>query len=163
MLAYLEIILFGILQGITEFLPVSSSGHLTLFQYLSKNLQENLSLNIAVHLGTLGTILIYYRKDLSRWAFGFFRKESEAIKVVSLIGVASVPTAAIGLLVKKKWAWILLEPWVATLCFLVTAGFLWVSDQIKVSKQNPGLDSIDYKTSDEGTPRPCSCPRACWL
>lgn len=102
MAAFLVLILFGVLQGLTEFLPVSSSGHLSLFQYFSKDLNDNLSLNVAVHIGTLLTILIFYRSDLQAILRGLVNRDKESIHMTLMIIVASVPTAIIGLLIKKR-------------------------------------------------------------
>jgi undecaprenyl-diphosphatase len=59
-----EIILLGIVQGIAEFLPISSSGHLTIIESLMGHSSENLALNIALHVGTLLSILVIFRKEL---------------------------------------------------------------------------------------------------
>lgn len=131
MAGLLTLILFGVIQGITEFLPVSSSGHLSLFQYFSKEINENLSLNIAVHMGTLLTILIYYRSDLKEIIKGFLNKDKEAIGMIMMIVVASVPTAIIGLVLKKKADWILTNPVVAAGCLCITGLILLVSDKIQ--------------------------------
>ena len=68
---YLQAIILGIVQGIAEFLPVSSSGHIVVFGKLfekwfgvSLDDGENALLNVALHLGTLGSILVVYRRDL---------------------------------------------------------------------------------------------------
>ncbi len=135
MSALIALILFGVLQGLTEFLPVSSSGHLSLFQYFSKEIGENLSLNIAVHIGTLLTILIFYRSDIRDILSGLMKREKEATSMTLLILTASVPTAVIGLLMKKKAGWILTNPGVAGVCLLITGIILFVSDRIKV-RQN---------------------------
>lgn len=134
MTVLIALILFGILQGLTEFLPVSSSGHLTLFQYFSKDLNEDLSLNIAVHIGTLLTILIFYRSDLSEIFRGCLKREREAVSMVMMVVVASIPTAVLGLLMKKKMGWILTHPVVAGSCLAITGVILFLSDRIRVSQ-----------------------------
>lgn len=134
MAAFLVLILFGVLQGLTEFLPVSSSGHLSLFQYFSKDLNDNLSLNVAVHIGTLLTILIFYRSDLQAILRGLVNRDKESIHMTLMIIVASVPTAIIGLLIKKKAGWVLTNPVVAASCLLVTGLLLYLSDRIRISE-----------------------------
>ncbi len=134
MAGLIALILFGILQGLTEFLPVSSSGHLALFQYFSKSLDENLSLNIAVHLGTLLTILIFYRADIKQILRGLRQGDKEAVSMTIMIVVASIPTAFIGLLMKKNAGWILTNPLVAAGCLVITGLILFFSDRIRVGQ-----------------------------
>ncbi len=134
MAALITLILFGVLQGLTEFLPVSSSGHLTLFQYFSESLNDNLSLNVAVHIGTLLTILIFYRADIKQIVRGVLQKDKEAISMTTLIVVASIPTAIIGLFMKKKMDWILTNPLVAAIGLLITGLILFFSDRIRVGQ-----------------------------
>ena len=60
----LQFILIGVIQGITEFLPISSSGHLVLFGQLSNWEDQGLFTDIAVHFGTLFAVIFYLRKDI---------------------------------------------------------------------------------------------------
>lgn len=88
----LQAIILGIVQGITEFLPISSDGHLVLFQKFFSMDSGTLTLNLILHVGTLLAVIIYFYRDLLRvidWRF------------VKLGFVASVPTAIIGLIIKK--------------------------------------------------------------
>ena len=65
---YLQIILLGIVQGLTEFLPVSSSGHLILVPSLFNFKDQGLAMDAILHLGTLLAIVMYFRTDLARGA-----------------------------------------------------------------------------------------------
>lgn len=141
----LTLILLGVIQGLTEFLPVSSSGHLSLFQYFSHNLHDNLSLNIAVHLGTLLTVVLYYRHDLIQMAQGFFKGQAQAVRMVLLIGVASFPTAVLGLFIKKMGGWLLTNPVVAAFGLLVTGGILFLTERIQVKQQSTQGFGLSYK------------------
>ncbi len=141
----IPIILFGILQGLTEFLPVSSSGHLSLFQYFSKDMQDNLSLNVAVHLGTLFTIIIYYRNEILKILKGLFQKEEESWKIFLYIVVASIPTGIIGLLMKKNAQWILTNPLVSALCLLLMGGVLLSSQWIELKFEKQKAYGLTYK------------------
>lgn len=143
--AMISLILIGVLQGITEFLPVSSSGHLSLFQYFSKDFSENLSLNVAVHVGTLLTIIIYYRKDLLEIFSGLLRRESRFVKMVLLILVASIPTAIIGLWMKTVAGWILTDPLVAASCLLITGLILFYTEKIKVNEKKEEGFGVSYR------------------
>ena len=134
MLALISLIIFGILQGLTEFLPVSSSGHLSVFQYFSSSINDNLSLNIAVHLGTLLTVCVYYRSDLKEILVGLFRWDRHAVHMSFSIVVASIPTGIIGLMMKKNAESILTNPYVSGVCLLITAIMLFLSDKISIKE-----------------------------
>lgn len=106
-------IALGAVQGLTEFLPVSSSGHLVLFQRLFGMKEAELFFDISVHMGTLGAVIIFFRKEISSLLSSLIqagrrmmRREitlktawnEPELKLALLIVLASVPTAVIGLL-----------------------------------------------------------------
>lgn len=118
----LEIILLAILQGITEFLPISSDGHLVVltevFEQLGRHIEgDKLSVNIVLHIGSLGSIIFFYWRRI--WALlGTDRR------VIGLILVGSVPAAVFGILLKKYGSECLVDPMWAGVGFLVTGGLL---------------------------------------
>ena len=129
----------GILQGGTEFLPISSSGHLALAQNLLPGLTGHLLLfDVVVHLGTLLAIAVLFRRRIGQLLrAGFSYLPGGASGQVSdvdrrwllLIGVGSVPTAAIGLLLRDTTESLLERPaWVGA-ALLVTALLLVVSER----------------------------------
>lgn len=107
--------ILGAIQGLTEFLPVSSSGHLVLFQHLFGLKEAELFFDISVHLGTLVAVVIYFRRDISAIIVSLFRyceiafktgsftfsKDNSEIWLVLLIITGSVPTAIIGFMFHK--------------------------------------------------------------
>jgi undecaprenyl-diphosphatase len=88
-----QAVILGIVQGITEFFPISSSGHLVVLQSLFGLKEQQLAFDIFLHLGTLVSILIYFRKDI----IGLFIKDR---RVLVFLIIASVPTAIIGYVFK---------------------------------------------------------------
>ncbi|RTZ93579.1 MAG: hypothetical protein DSY91_01885 [Deltaproteobacteria bacterium] len=118
MISYLSAVLLGLLQGITEFLPVSSSGHLVLAQHFLKVQGQSLLLDVWLHFGTLLAILaVLYRPVIRllqgawRWAttslFHPFqlmnRPEGEDTYLLFLVLIATIPTALIGFLFKDTF------------------------------------------------------------
>jgi undecaprenyl-diphosphatase len=93
----LEAAFLGIVQGLTEFFPVSSSGHLAMFQYLlGDGEQQNLVFEIAVHVATLVAIAYFYRNRIRDLVVGFLRGEREARIYGAKLALASVPAAIVG-------------------------------------------------------------------
>jgi undecaprenyl-diphosphatase len=104
-LSVLEAIVLGIVQGITEFLPVSSSGHLVLAQKLMSISVEGVELEVAVHLATLLAIVFYYRSRLVALFTGLVRGGQERRKAVwyaVFLVVGSIPAGAVGILLKDR-------------------------------------------------------------
>jgi len=95
-------ILLGILQGLTEFLPVSSSGHLFLAQKIMGIKAPQLAFDILLHLGTLLAVLFFLRREIAEVLASFFRREAGfgqaawGRRDILLLIVSSVPTAVIG-------------------------------------------------------------------
>jgi len=94
---WLEIVLLAVVQGIGEFLPISSSGHVVvaagLFEQAGHPLQELLTVNIVLHAGTLLTILVFYWRQILRLL-------GEDRRVLGLVVAATLPAAAVGPLLK---------------------------------------------------------------
>jgi undecaprenyl-diphosphatase len=100
-----HIIVLSIVQGLTEFLPVSSSGHLVLVPLVIQLPDQGLLMDLAVHIGTLLAVLVYYRRDLWAMALGFLRHKTEADAQARRLGIyillASLPAVIIGFLLHK--------------------------------------------------------------
>ncbi|NIO37563.1 undecaprenyl-diphosphatase UppP [Candidatus Bathyarchaeota archaeon] len=93
----IETVILGIIQGLTEWLPISSTGHLRLFENLL-NFEVPILYDVILHVGTLVVILVYFRRDIAEMLSSFVRPDSETKygRAASLIFVAVVPTALIG-------------------------------------------------------------------
>lgn len=103
----IHILLLSILQGLTEFLPVSSSGHLILFSKFTTFPDQGLTLDIAVHVGSIIAVSIYFAKTIweiikglcKTWLIPNFKNDGN--KLFWLIVIATIPAVIIGLLLKE--------------------------------------------------------------
>ena len=104
-MTWLEAAILGVIQGLTEFIPVSSDGHLSAAEMLMPKFgQVGLLFDVLVHVGTLVAILVYYRKLVAEEITGVFARDAEerrrAWRLVLLLLVATIPTGIVGLLMK---------------------------------------------------------------
>ena len=145
----IKAIILGIVQGLTEFLPVSSSGHLVIFQKLLNFHDPGVLFEIAVHLGTLVAVLIYFRKDIGEIIASLFvwKKDApEHIKrahhlLLHLI-IASIITAVIGFAFKEKLESLFENTLLVGFMLIITGGVLFASDKIKnTQKKNMSVSS----------------------
>lgn len=112
-----EAAVLGLVQGLTEFFPISSSGHLVLFQSLFGLDEPQLAFDIFLHLGTLASVIIFFRKDIT----ALFKNDRQ--KLIFII-VASIPTFIIGALFKDVVEEFFCAPVIVGYMLLVTG--LWL-------------------------------------
>ena len=123
-LTYGRAIFLGILQGLTEFLPVSSSGHLVLAQALLGLQLPGLTLEIMLHAGTALAIAVFFRADLARLLGGAMRREQASSRFLGLLVLASLPAAVIGVVAGEAVGAAMDSARLAAGMLLVTAGLL---------------------------------------
>lgn len=128
-MTWIKSLLLGILQGLTEFLPISSSGHLELFQTLFKvPKEEHLLFDVVVHLATVMSIFTVYRKDIFQLIVEGISLKKDAVQYLLLLVVSAVPAGVVGLLFKETIEEALFgNLWVVATGFLVTALLLLLS------------------------------------
>jgi undecaprenyl-diphosphatase len=127
---WLEILILAVVQGVSEFLPISSSGHVVVgealfdeFRLLAQPMtdQQKLSLNIVLHVGTLLAILVFYRQRIRQ----LLRQDR---RVLLLLLVGSLPAAVAGLGLKRQFEHVLTDPLLAGFMFPVTGlMLLWTA------------------------------------
>ena len=122
-----EALLLGTLQGATEFLPVSSSGHLVVGQELLGIAIRGVLFEVTVHVATLISILVVYRGRVAELAGGAARGDREALRYLGLLALATLPAAALGLGFGTRLEALFENPVVPGIGFLVTAALLWSS------------------------------------
>ena len=96
----IEIIFLGIIQGLTEFLPVSSSGHLVLGQYLLGIKSPGNTLEILFHLGTLGSVVFVFFNEIKNIFLTIDKKPTQ--KLLAFISVATLPAMVVGFLFRNE-------------------------------------------------------------
>jgi undecaprenyl-diphosphatase len=132
----------GITQGLTELLPISSSGHLILvpwladWHFLEQNDAFNQTFDVALHLGTLVAVVGYFAADIGRLLAAFFgslgrrRIESADERVAWFIFVATIPAGIAGALGEEAIADHLGEPWQIAIFLAVFGVVLWLADRL---------------------------------
>lgn len=169
----LQAIILGIVQGATEFLPISSSGHLVIFKHLfGLNLESGLLFDSLLHVGTLIAVVFAYTEDvllLIREGFGlvfdcirwlirevfviFTHRRIKKVKLIEtqerklliLLMVASIPTAIIGFSLKDIFESTLQKPFTVGIALLITGGLLYITDRIP--SHNKTTKDIKYSNA----------------
>jgi undecaprenyl-diphosphatase len=151
----LQALLLGVVQGLTEFLPISSSGHLILvpwlldFHYLEEHEDFNKTFDVAVHAGTLLAVLVYFRIEIWRLvvaALGSLRRREISTSNERLawrIAVATVPAAAVGAAFADAIEDDLGEPWQIAILLIFFGLVLWLADRAPERRQMESLSWIE--------------------
>ncbi len=126
-MSLLAVLLLAVLQGVTEFLPVSSSGHLALGGMLLRVPEGDITFEVTLHVGTLLAVLAVYRADIAAIISGLARGERRAVRTALLLALASVPAAAAGLLLGDFIEGVFEMPLVVSCLLLVNGGILFAS------------------------------------
>lgn len=103
-MGYIEAIILGLIQGLAEFLPISSSGHLQIGSYLlGSNVEENLLFTLTVHGATVLSTIVVFREDIKNLILGLFTKEYNDEKhYILLLIISMIPVAVVGLFFKDE-------------------------------------------------------------
>ncbi|NOY52777.1 MAG: undecaprenyl-diphosphatase UppP [Deltaproteobacteria bacterium] len=124
--------ILGLVQGLTEFLPVSSSGHLVIVQHLLHFTDPNLAFDVVLHLGTLLAVFIYFGADLRKILSASLGKgDSKWRRVGLLILLGTVPTGVIGVLFKDVFERLFSSPETVVWTLAVTGLLLFTADRVK--------------------------------
>ncbi len=140
MLFTLKSILLGIVQGLTEFIPVSSSGHLVLSNYFLNFDIQDITFDVMLHVGTVLAVILYFRKDIkslliSLWKFNDRSEEHIANRrIMLLLIIGTVVTGVIGLSVKGFIEAIFYEPLFSAIMIMITGCIIFTADFIKDKK-----------------------------
>lgn len=134
MIDYAQVVWLALIQGLTEFLPISSSAHLILLPRLIDWPDQGLAFDVAVHTGTLIAVVAYLRNDLKRIACAWFAQWGRAGPSVDsrlgwLLIVATVPAVIVGLLMDRTAESALRDPKIIALATLIFALVLWWADR----------------------------------
>ncbi|MCD4700395.1 MAG: undecaprenyl-diphosphate phosphatase [Candidatus Aegiribacteria sp.] len=136
----LSVIILAVIQGLTEFLPVSSSGHLALAGMIMKVPEGDMTFEIVVHLGTLMAVLAVYMRDLSELVAGVFRKKRESLILAGLLIIGSIPAALAGFLLADSIERAFNSPVLVSVMLLVTGCVLFSTRFMKRgNRDNPTI------------------------
>jgi undecaprenyl-diphosphatase len=147
--------ILGIVQGATELLPISSSGHLVLvpwagdWESLKDNEEFNHTFDVALHIGTLFAVVAYFWRDLGRLIAAWFRSVGRRSivggeeRIAWFIVIATIPAALIGALGENFIASELGEPWQIAILLAVFAIVLWIADRRPQARQMGSLTIRD--------------------
>lgn len=140
-----QALFLGVIQGITEFLPISSSGHLVVVQYFIGLRGPVVLFDVFLHIGTLGAVIVFFRKELSLIIMSIvkFRSRESCLlskrRIFYMVILGMLPTVAAGLFL-QPWKDVLFQGVVVPgTMLLLTGTFLWFADS---RNDNPGRKNI---------------------
>ncbi|HUH07606.1 MAG TPA: undecaprenyl-diphosphate phosphatase [Egibacteraceae bacterium] len=160
---WLQALILGVIQGVTEFVPVSSSGHLVLVPHLLGWQRPGLAFDVALHVGTLAAIVAYFRAELTAMGKGFFAAltrgeatpEARQYRTVgALIAVATIPVALVGLVFKGVFERLFENPSAAAGFLLVTAALLVSGEALRSRRARRGVSVPAVRAPADSDPGP---------
>lgn len=158
-MALIEALVLGIVQGLTEFLPVSSSGHLVLGQALLGIKEPEIFFDVMLHLGTLGAVCVVFRREIWSLIKEFFYllrilfnkgalaaawQERPTFKLLVLILAGTIPTGIIGIVFKDTFESMFASTLTVSFALLFTGLFLFLTGRIKQGTRDiTGFRAVD--------------------
>lgn len=143
----LQAILLGVIEGFTEFLPISSTGHLLITQDLIGYKDTAEIFTVVVQMGALGAVLWYYRSDLMQKVSGLLKGEKKVVNFWKVWILATIPAATAGILIESQLSYIGTPAVIAVA--LITGGIIiWLIEtyhHTKPSKTEPQFNSLSTK------------------
>ena len=144
----IQVVILALVQGLTEFLPISSSAHLILVPVLTDWPDQGLAFDVAVHAGTLTAVVLYFRKELARmfveWFASFKGRLTPDARLAWAVLIGTIPVGLAGLIFKDLIETQLRSPMVIAVATIVFGLLLWYADRSgKHSKNEYGLSLID--------------------
>lgn len=148
---FIEPVLFGAVQGLAEFLPISSSGHLLLLHSVTHfSVGSDLAFDVALHLGTLVALLVFFWRDLVRifiaWLKSFSHlnlgQDSDQ-RLGWLLVIASIPGAIAGVLLESKAETVFRAPALTAVVMIVAGLLLWAADRFVIQRDD--LTELTWK------------------
>lgn len=157
----LRALVLGIVQGLTEFIPISSSGHLVLVPFVlgwqgDAGFQPGVPFDVAVHLGTALAVVAYFHRDLWGMARGLVRRargsrepdDVRQTRLVGLLAIGSVPAALAGILLEGFFEELFTEPPLVALFLVGTAGLLLAGEAAHDRQGKPRRGMEDIRIGD---------------
>ncbi|MEA2089162.1 MAG: undecaprenyl-diphosphate phosphatase [Thermoproteota archaeon] len=142
-----EILILAVIQGVTEWLPLSSSGHLAIAQRffdLQLSDQAEVAFDVLLHVGTMCVVLLTFRKDvvniLNALAHHDFEREEGKLAIFIIVG--SIPTTIIGFVFQKFFESLFFNPPAVGVALVATGCFLFISERRKTGKKLGCVDSL---------------------
>jgi len=118
-------ILLGLVQGLTEFLPVSSDGHLAVIGHVAGVHTPGVFVEVALHVATLGSILVVYGRRFWQLVVDVLRRQPDALRYAGLLIIGMIPAGLVGIFLQHLIERAFQSLWAAGVGFLVTAACLW--------------------------------------
>lgn len=146
MIALLHALVLGIVEGLTEFLPVSSTGHLIVAERILNFKDHNEIFTVVIQVGAIAAVLWFFRKDLWQRIVGLLKRDSQAIRFWILLVIGTIPAGLLGLLLDSHMQSIA-TPLVVAWALVGGGVVLWLVDRkpVQHKKDQPQLDSIGAK------------------
>ncbi len=147
-MSLLEAFILGIVQGLSEFAPVSSSAHLVLVPWLLGWDSPDLAFDTTLHLGTLLAVVVYFRADLWRLATAWLsslarlRADDAEARLAWLLIIATIPAAVAGVVLGDWFEEMFQKPTLVGVFLLGTAAFMTTAEKWKPQAQNPGKPTL---------------------
>jgi undecaprenyl-diphosphatase len=139
-MSVIEAIFLGVVQGLTEFIPVSSSGHLLLLHEIFGRSEDSLGFDVALHVGTLLALVIYFRRDIYELILNVLKPTAEG-RLARLVTAATLPAVCVGLLFSDVIDDTLRSPAVVAVS-LAVVGLLMIA----VDRRPPGNSGKEITT-----------------
>jgi len=143
---FFHAVVYGIVQGITEFLPISSTAHLTLIPRFFGWSYGGMGFDVALHIGTAAAVIVFFwRRWVQLFKAGFTQPKSPYGKLFWIIVVSTIPASVVGLLFNDAIAPLQDDPYIIGVCLIFMGAILWAVDKSSASRITD-LTEINIKT-----------------
>lgn len=143
----LDATLLGILEGLTEFLPVSSTGHLILLgERLGQHDEAAKTLEIVIQLGAVIAVVVYFRAMLWKLVMGILRRDAASLRLFVAIVIGFLPSAVVGLLLHKAIKELLFSGGPVAVALIVGGVVMIAVEAFRARRGDKGLDGLEHVT-----------------